>query len=78
VALNIRPDDYYCGAFAVATGQAEADEDSDIERPAAEPEQLATFLTLAIGQFEERFTITPEEKLEALHQFVKKLERKKL
>jgi len=31
-------------------------------------------VTLVIGQFVERFTITPEEKLQALHQVVKELE----
>jgi hypothetical protein len=81
--FNVRPEGYYRGALAAAAEEAkegeeaEADEDASTERPAAEPEQLAKFLTLAIGQFEERFTITPEEKLEALHQVVKELEPKK-
>ena len=74
-----RPEGYYRGAFddgpelTKEGEEAEADEDASTERPAAEPEHLAKFLTAAIEQFEERFTITPEEKLEALHQVVKEI-----
>jgi hypothetical protein len=53
---------------------AEADEDASTGRPAAGPEHLAKFLTLAVGQFEQRFTIMPEEKLEALYRVVKGLQ----
>ena len=77
--LNVRPEGYYRGAFDVGPElaedgeEAEADEDASTERPAAEPEHLAKFLAAAIEQFEQRFTITPEQKLEALHQVVKEL-----
>lgn len=54
--------------------ETEADEDASTERPAAEPEHLAKFLTLAIEQFEEQFAITAGQKVEALHQVVSELE----
>ena len=78
--FNVRPEGYYRGAFEHGPEEtkegeeAEADEDANTERPAAEPEHLAKFLSVAIEQFEQRFTITPEEKLEALHQVVKELQ----
>jgi hypothetical protein len=78
--LNVRPEGYYRGAFETGPEagkdgeEAEADEDAGTERPEAVPEHLAKFLSDAIGQFEQRFSITPEEKLEALHQVVKGLE----
>jgi hypothetical protein len=85
--FNVRPEGYYRGALAAGVEEtkegeeAEAEEDANTERPAAEPEQLAKYLTAAIGQFEEQFTITAEEKLQALHLVVKELqpepERKK-
>jgi hypothetical protein len=81
--FNVRPEGYYRGALdsgPEATkegGEAEADENASTERPAAEPEQLAKFITAAIGQFEERFTLTPEEKLEALYLVVEELEPKR-
>ena len=65
--FNVRPEGYYRGALdiepeLVKEGEAaEADEDASTERPAAEPEHLAKFLPTAIEQFEQRFTITPEE-----------------
>jgi hypothetical protein len=77
--FNVRPEGYYRGALTVGSEtttegeEAEADEDANTERTAAEPEQLAKFLTLAIEQFEQRFAITTNKKLEALHQVVKGL-----
>jgi hypothetical protein len=81
--LNVRPEGYYRGAFEVGPEQekdgdaAEADEDASPARVAAKPEDLAKFLATAIEHFEQRFDITPEDKLQALHQVVKGLEPRK-
>lgn len=78
--FNVRPEGYYRGALAIhpeGGNEAEeqgSEEEAQDERTDATPEALAKFLTLAIGQFEKQFSITAEEKLEALHQVVKGLE----
>ena len=77
--LNVRPEGYYRGAFKngpelVKEGE-EADEDASTERPAGGPERLAKFLAAAIEQFEQRFTITPEEKLQAVRLLGKDLDK---
>lgn len=70
--LNVRPADYYRGAFDVGTeaakdgAESQADEQGEAEKVPAKREDLAKFLTAAIGHFEERFSITPREKAEAL------------
>jgi hypothetical protein len=80
--LNVRPEGYYRGAFDVAAEVAkereetETDEGGEAQKVAARSEDLAKFLTAAIGQFEGRFAITPREKVEALRLVAEGLESK--
>jgi hypothetical protein len=70
--LNVRHKGYYRGVLDVSSvsvkevDEAEANEAGEAEKLTARAEDLAKFLVAAIGQFEERFTITPREKIEAL------------
>ena len=81
--INVRPEGYYRGALELARELVQEGEDTEpiddvsTQRPVAEPEHLATFLSAAIKQFEERFSITPGKRLHALHQVVKDFEPKK-
>jgi hypothetical protein len=53
---------------------AEADEPASPERPAAESEQFAEFITPPIEQLEQSFSVTAQERVEAVHQVVKELQ----
>jgi hypothetical protein len=81
--FNVRPEGYYRGAFdirgevAKEEDEAEANEEGEEEKFAARAEDLAKFLSAAISQFEERFTITPKNKRQALMLVVKELEQTK-
>ena len=78
--LNVRPEGYYRGAYDAGAepekdGEGtEGEEETETQKQTAKPEDLAKFLAAAIEHFEQKFSITPEEKLEALHQVVKECE----
>ena len=84
--FNVRPEGYYRGAFDVGGEAKEQGEETEHEgapeeegeRPAAKAEDLARFLATAIEQFEQRFAITPEEKLEAVRRLVKGMKPRNL
>src|SRR5262249_17190925 len=79
-AENLPQTGYHRGAFDVGAEVAkereetELDEEGEAQKVAAHLEDLAKFLTAAIGQFEGRFTITPREKVEALRRVAQGLE----
>jgi hypothetical protein len=79
----VRPADYHRGAFDVAAQSAKEGEGPEHEteeeqgKQQAKANDLAKFIRAAREQFEQRFSITAEEELGALHQVVTQPEDKK-